>query len=532
MPAPTANLTFTASLPNKPSQAASAAHSPCPSIPPHESFPVSRRIYLGVHSSGLVKPMTFAAIVTTSFHTEPNFPLSRGTTARLLFLQRASCRFALLFATLFLPACARAQSSSPPSINQMPSYWVGTWAAAPQSDPSDEPDTFNNQTLRLIVHSSVGGAQARIRISNVFGRDSLPIGAAHIARSTNAASVDPTSDRQLTFQQRASISIPPGATVTSDPVNLEVPALSDLAISLYFPQPAKATTLHLLALQTSYIASTKGNSTAAANFSTEKTITSWPFLTGVDVAASPTAASIVAIGSSLTDGDGSTSNTNHRWPDCLAERLQKTGADKAQLGVLNAGIIGNRLLSDSSSPRQVDGPPPLGAVFAQLGPALGQSGLNRFQRDVLDQPGVKFVIVAVGVNDILFPGSFIPATESVTPENLISGYRQLIAEAHQHGIKIIGSTIPPFEHALFRDPFFDGFYTSDKEQVRQRVNSWIRTGKEFDGVIDFDAVVRDPDHPTQLLPSFDSGDHLHVKDAGNAAQANAISLALFSERQP
>jgi lysophospholipase L1-like esterase len=452
---------------------------------------------------------------------DQTFAVSQGIVIRLRLLLRAFFPCATLFTALLLLACNHAQNSTP-------AHWVGTWAAAVQVAPSDGADTFNNQTVRLIVHTSIAGTQARIRLSNVFGSDPLLIGSAHIARRATGANIDPASDRTLTFQQHPSITIPPGAMAVSDPVDLEVPALSDLAISLYFPRTAKASTLHLLALQTSYIAPTNGDLTAASTFPADKTITSWPFLTGVDVAAPPNSAAIVAIGSSLTDGDGSTKDTNHRWPDYLAERLQKEGSDKAQLSVLNAGIIGNRLLSDTSSPRQSGGPPPLGPVFAELGPALGQSALARFQRDVLDQPGVKFVIVAVGVNDILFPGSFIPATESVTSPNLISGYRQLIAQAHQHGIRIIGSTIPPFEHALFRDPFFDGFYTPEKEHVRQEFNSWIRSSGEFDGVIDFDAVVRDPSRPTQLLPSFDSGDHLHVKDPGNAAQANAIPLALFS----
>jgi lysophospholipase L1-like esterase len=198
--------------------------------------------------------------------------------------------------------------------------------------------------------------------------------------------------------------------------------------------------------------------------------------------------------------------------------------------VLNEGIIGNRLLSDSDSPRQAGGPPPLGETFAQLGPALGQSGLARFERDVLGQSGVRYVILGLGVNDILFPGSFIPAAESVSAQDVISGNRQLIARAHKHGIRVIGTTIPPFEHALFRNPSYDRFYTSQNEKVRQEVNAWIRNSNEFDGVIDFDEAVRDPNRPTQILPAYDSGDHLHVNDAGNVAQGNAVSLALFRSK--
>src|SRR5262249_38840991 len=350
---------------------------------------------------------------------------------------------------------------------------------------------------------------------------------AHIARRAAGADIDPTTDRTLTFGGQKSATVAAGSMVVSDPVDLDVPALSDLAISLFFPSSTKATTAHSLALQTSYVSSESGDSTAEAKFPVAKTIASWPFLTGVDVAASPRAAAIVALGSSLTDGDGSTKDSNRRWPDVLAERLQKNG--NAELGILNEGIIGNRLLSDAHSPGQAGGPPPLGPVFEEIGPTLGPAGLTRFERDVLDQAGVRYVILGLGINDILFPGSFTPAND-VSAQSLISGNRQLIARAHRKGVRVIGTTMPPAEHALFRNPFFDRIYTPEKEEVRQEVNAWIRRGGEFDGVIDFDAAVGDPDHPTQILPAYDSGDHLHVNDAGNLAQANVIPLALFQAR--
>ena len=408
--------------------------------------------------------------------------------------------------------------------------WVGTWAAAPQAAVKGPVQTFHNQTLRLIVHTSVGGKRVRIKISNAFGAQPLLIGAAHVARRASEAAIDPASDRALKFHGHSSVTIPPQSMAVSDPVDLDVTALSDLAISLFFPQTAAVTTWHVLAKQTNYVSAETGNATALEKLPVAKTIDSWPFLTGVDVASSARAATIVALGSSLTDGDGSKSDTNRRWPDVLAERLQKAGGEEAELGVLNEGIIGNRLLSDTESPRQAGGPPPLGAVFEELGPALGQSGLARFDRDVLAQAGVKFVILALGVNDMLFPGAFIPQTETVTSRDLITGNRQLIARAHKKGIHVIGTTIPPFEHALFRDPFYDRFYSPEKEKIRQEVNAWIRTSGEFDGVIDFDEAVRDPDHPTQILPAFDSGDHLHVNNGGNVAQGNIISLALFHSR--
>jgi len=409
-------------------------------------------------------------------------------------------------------------------------HWIGTWAAAPQHSVPSGPQAFRSQTLRLIVHTSAGGNTIRIRLSNTFGDQPLTIGRARIARRTAGANIDVASDRPLTFGTHSSTTIPAGAMTVSDPVDLLVPPLSDLAVSLFLPNRTVATTVHILAQQTNYVSTETGDSTAAVSFPVERTISFWPFLTGVEVTASPRSRAIVAFGSSLTDGDGSTTDANRRWPDVLSERLAKSS--EAQFGVLNEGIIGNRLLSDSKSPRQSGGPPPLGPVFAELGIALGQSGLERFDRDVVSQSGVTYVIIALGVNDILFPGAFVPATESVTAHDLIAGYLRLVSRAHEHGIRAIGTTIPPFEHAAFRDPDFDGFFTPEKEMVRDEVNTWIRNGGECDGVIDFDAAVRDPKHPTQLLPAYDSGDHLHVNDAGNAAQANAISLRLFRNHQP
>jgi lysophospholipase L1-like esterase len=405
-------------------------------------------------------------------------------------------------------------------------HWIGTWATAAQSAPApDSAQTFRNQSLRLIVHTSAGGTKVRIRLSNQFGAGQLVIGGAHIALRAGGADIDPASDRRLTFSGQASAKVEPHAMVISDPVAFDVPALSDLAISLFFPVMASAGTSHYLAKQTNYVsAPDSGDSSGAAKFPAADTLTSWPFLVGVDVAASSHAASIVAFGSSLTDGDGSTDDTNQRWPDVLAERLQKSG--DRELSVLNEGIIGNRLLSDHQSPRQAGGPPPLGPAFKERGPQLGQSGLARFDRDVLEQAGVRYVILALGVNDILFPGSFIPATEAVDAKSLIAGNRQLIARAHKKGIRAIGTTIPPFEHASFGDLFKD-FYSPEKDKVRQQVNAWVRTSREFDGVIDFDEAVRDPNRPTQILPAFDSGDHLHVNNGGNVAEGKAISLSLF-----
>jgi len=387
--------------------------------------------------------------------------------------------------------------------------WVGTWATAPQPFMPGSLESYRNETLRLIVHVSEGGHKVRIRISNTYGDKPLSIGSAHVARRTMGADVDQASDRAVTFHGHSIIAIPPHGMVISDPVDLDLPPLSDLAVSLFLPQNIEATTSHLLALQTSYVAG--GDSTAASKFPVTKTIDTWPFLTGVDVIA-PHPAAIVVIGSSTTDGDGSTQDKNHRWPDALAERLLNGADNTLELGVLNEGIIGNRLLKGST--------PPFGA-------ALGESVLSRFDRDVLSQAGVEYVIVCIGVNDIVFPGTFTPANEAVTAESLIAGYRQLVALAHKRDIRIFSTTIPPFEHATYEDGRNRVVYTPEKEVTRQRVNEWLRSTHEFDAAIDFDAVLRDPNHPARLLPQFDSGDHLHSNDAGYVATANAVPLELF-----
>jgi lysophospholipase L1-like esterase len=401
-------------------------------------------------------------------------------------------------------------------VNRDGEQWIGTWATAPQPFIPGSLQTFRNQSLRLIVHTSAGGTKVRIKISNTYGDGPLLIGGAHIARRTAAAEIDPRSDRMLKFQTKSSTTVAPGSMVVSDPVEMDVPALSDLAVSFFLPQRTEAKTSHSMAKQTSYVSPETGDLTAAVNFPVAKTIHSWPFLTGVDVEASPGAAAIVAFGSSLTDGDGTTADTNGRWPDVLAERLQKGAGGKAEIGVLNEGIIGNRLLHDS--PKGADNP---------FGAGLGQAGLARFERDVLAQAGVRYVIVGLGINDILFPAfPFTPPNEKVSAEDIISGYRQLIARGHRKGVRVIGTTNPPFENSAF-EGLVTAFYTSEREAIRQKVNDWIRSSGEFDGVVDLDAVLRDPSHPTQLLPAYDSGDHLHPNNAGCIAEGNAVPLALF-----
>ncbi len=396
--------------------------------------------------------------------------------------------------------------------------WIGTWATAPQPFLPSSLQTFKNQTLRLMVHTSAGGTKVRIKISNTYGNQPVRVGAARIARRAAGANIDSASDRALTFHGEPSIAVAARAAAVSDPVDLDVPPLSDLAVSLFFPESAPATTSHNLALQTNYV-SQDGDSTAVVQFPVARTIATWPFLTGVDVERSSRAAAIIAFGSSTTDGDGSTKDANRRWPDVLAERLQHGGGAFAEIGVLNEGIIGNRLLHDS--PRAPDNP---------FGAALGQAGVARFDRDVLAQDHARYVILSLGINDIAFPAfPFTPPGEAVTTQQIIEGYRQLIARAHKQGMRMIGTTIPPFEHSIFTTPNVS-FFTPEREAVRRDVNTWIRRSAQFDAVVDFDEALRDPAHPQQLLPAYDAGDHLHVNDAGNVAQANAIPLTLFKSR--
>ena len=368
--------------------------------------------------------------------------------------------------------------------------WIGTWAAAPQAAVPGKAAHYANQTLRLVVHTSAAGTRARVRLSNLFGTGPLAIGAATIARRAGDASIEAASIRPLTFGGAPSATVPPGASVTSDPVDLEVPALSDLAVSLFLPD-AVASTTHVLAQQHSYVC--EGNAAPAASCAVVKRIASWPFLTGVDVLAPEGAFSIVAFGDSLIDGDGSTPDRNARWTDALARRVHE--------GVLNQGLIGNRLLRDS--------PPEL---------PFGPSGLSRFERDALDQPGVRVVIVRIGVNDIALPGSFAPETDRATAAALIDGYRRLISLAHAKGIRMVGTTATPFEGATLAPTF----WSPEKEALREQVNAWLRAAREFDAVIDIEPLVRDPSRPSRLSPKYDSGDHLHPNDAGYDALGSSV----------
>ncbi len=375
--------------------------------------------------------------------------------------------------------------------------WSGTFGRPPAGPPpTADTVVVTNQTLRLVAHTSTAGSRVRIRLSNEMGTTPLTIGAAAIALRQGGAQTIPGSHRALTFSGAASIKIPPGAPVLSDPVDLGVAALSDVVISVYLPAATPLTTVHPNALQTVYI-SPAGNFTAAATFPTARTTWMWPLLTEVDV--SGTGGAIATMGDSITDGVGSTNNTNNRWPDWLARRLQASSNDALmRLGVVNRGMAGNRLLTS-----------------AVPGSLSGRSGLERFDRDVLATAGVRYLVFALGINDIGSASSSAPVTAAM----LIGGYRQLIARAHARGIAVIGTTLIPFQGS--------SYYSAAREATRQEVNTWIRTTNELDGTVDFDRVLRDPANPLRMQIAYDSGDHLHPSNFGYQAMGNAVPLDLF-----
>lgn len=399
--------------------------------------------------------------------------------------------------------------TAPPVLGgeRSPGHWVASWATGPAGPFDGAVPQFNDQTLRYIVHTSVAGDRVRVKISNTFGTDPVVIGSAHVAQRLAAARIVPGTDRRLTFSGETRFTIPAGGLVLSDPVELDVPALSDLAVSIYLPTPSAAATMHLLALQTSYIAAGSGDFTGASDLPGALTTTAWHFLTGVDV-STRNGATVVALGDSITDGANSTVDANLRWPNVLAARLQAQ-REFSRLGVIDQGIIGNRILHPTE--------PQFGNLFAP-------AGLARFDRDVLAQASVAYVIVLLGINDIGHPGSAAPASEEVSAEEIEAGLRQFIERAHENGIVIFGATLTPFEGTTI-----PGFYSPEKEIKREAVNHWIRTSGKFDGVIDFDAAVRDPSHPARMLPAYDGGDHLHPSDAGQKAMGDAIPLRLFDD---
>ncbi|PFH09838.1 lysophospholipase L1-like esterase [Collimonas sp. PA-H2] len=400
---------------------------------------------------------------------------------------------------------AAAAPEAPPATQQ----WVASWSASPQpiweagfALSTNIPASLSNQTVRQIARISLGGKRARVVLSNEFGSTPLTLGAAHIALAGDGSGIVAGSDRSLTFGGRQTVTIAPGAPVVSDPVDLELAPLAQVAVSIFLPQITPLTTFHWDGKQTAYIA--QGNLTAAPLIDNAQTLDARLFLSTILVEARPATRVVAAFGDSITDGGGSTSNSNQRWPDLLAQRLAAQ-----DVAVINAGISGARVLSDK----------------------MGVNALARFERDVLNQPGLDTVILLMGINDIGWPGSsFTPQDPALAAERLIDGYRQLIARARLHHVRIVGATLTPFEGAL-QDTELKSYYSESKEKTRQAVNRWIRGSGQFDAVIDFDAAMRDPAHTGRLLPAYDCGDHLHPGDAGYRAMAEAIDLTTLLGRR-
>ncbi|MFJ3053013.1 SGNH/GDSL hydrolase family protein [Pseudomonas nitroreducens] len=380
-------------------------------------------------------------------------------------------------------------------------HWQATWSASPQRTwgkevplPLGVPTQIGNQTLRQTVKVSLGGQRVRVSLSNAYGSQPVAIGGAAVALAAPAGRLGGPSHR-LTFAGQPTAYIAPGAELLSDPLDLAVPALGELAVSIYLPQPTAIETFHWDGKQR--VHGGPGERLDATLLPVDGKMEARLFLTDVLVENPEPRPVVAVLGDSITDGRGASLDGNQRWPDLLAQRLAARG-----VGVINAGISGGRLLSDG----------------------MGQSALARFQRDALGKPGVQAAIVLLGINDISWPGStFAPKNPLVQYEDLVAGYRQLIAQAHVRGVRIVGATLLPFERALSGSPI-ENYHAANKEALRQRVNQWIRQSGEFDAVVDLDAHLRDPAHPLRLLPAYDSGDHLHPGDAGNRAMAESVDI--------
>jgi lysophospholipase L1-like esterase len=352
--------------------------------------------------------------------------------------------------------------------------------------------TFNAQTIRMVVHNNTSGAGLRIRLSNLRSTTALSVGAVTVAVQSSGATAVAGTTRTVTFGRSATPTIAAGQELTSDVIAMPVVAEQNLLVSVYLPNTTGASTYHYDAHQTSYLSAAGTGNRAAEEAATSFTSTTarWFYVAGLDVVSPTAKGTVVAIGDSITDGSSATDNANQRWPDYLARRLQAQSGGQ-RLGVVNAGIGGNRVVTDSPSAQQ------------------GIAAMTRFSHDVLTQPGVKNAIVLEGINDI--------NNSSVTADQIIAGYQTMINQAHTAGVRIIGGTILPHSSQ-----------TAAKAAIRAQVNDWIRTSGAFDAVIDFDAALRDPANPARLLPAYDSGDHLHPNSAGMQAIANTVNLSLLT----
>jgi lysophospholipase L1-like esterase len=428
-----------------------------------------------------------------------------GGSQKLLLALNVVRNYLLIFVLVLVPHLMAARQNN----------WIAAWASSPQSsapDPEEPLMNLEDQTVRQRVRVSLGGRQIRIRLSNEFSPSPVVIGSVTVAVPSDAANVQSTSIQPVTFSGRKSVTIPLGAPVLSDPVSFPVDPGEEISISLYLPRRVVTPTWHELALKRAVV-SKHGDHSADDKMEAADTSESSILLSAVLVPAQPSQRLVVALGDSITDGDKSTVDADHNWPGDLIRRLTRA-SEPSNIAVINEGIVGNRLLSD--------------CFLVEIG-CFSVSALARFDRDVLGVPGVTHVVLLEGSNDIGFPGAKLGATYLADPadlrtaENVIDAYRQLIDRAHAHGIEMIGATLTPCEGVPI-----PGYYSEAKEKIRQEVNKWIRSSGSFDAVIDFDAVLRDPDHPSRLLPKFASQDHLHPNDAGYQAMADAIDLKMFN----
>lgn len=385
--------------------------------------------------------------------------------------------------------------------------WITTWAATPAPRWAEElpapfnvPEVAGDQTVRQIVRISVGGDQLRVMLSNDFGSRPVTIGSASVALSADGNAVDPATIKALTFGGETSAVIPPDAPLLSDPVDLPVKPLASVAVSFYLPKRTGLTSVHWDGAQTAYI-SGPGDMTKAADFKAESTIKSRVLLSRVLTTAKPDSSAIVFFGDSITDGACSTVDTNNRWPDHIAERLQAEG--HPDVAVVNEAYSGDRVLSNG----------------------MGTNALSRFDMSVLSHARVSTVVMMMGINDIGWPGAgaITPADPEPTADDVIAGYKQIIDRAHSHDIRFVAVTLTPFIDTFKGTPL-SGYYTPEKEKIRQAVNVWIRANKTADGLIDFDKVIEDPANPGHVLPAYDCGDHLHPNDAGYQAMAKSVDL--------
>lgn len=366
-------------------------------------------------------------------------------------------------------------------------------ARGPRS-PRTPPAISDNQTVRMIVHTSIPGNTLRVELQNAFDKQTVSIGNAHIALHTTGSSIDLDSDRQLTFGGGKSVDLRPGMVLVSDPVDLDVKPMADLAVSLFVTKNEGVPTDHMPGLHTAYISN--GDKAAAASMPGATSNTAYVWLKSVDIDAPAGSFAIACLGDSITDGFSTTVDANQQWPTLLAKRLsEKRGASVA---VINEGISGNQVLRDGA----------------------GVSALARLDRDVFAEPGVRWVVLLEGINDINLHGQ-VSDPGALTADDLILGYKQIIARAHLNHLKIVGATLTPDLGVWLAGPV--------GEATRQRLNEWIRTSGAFDAVVDFDATVSDKTDPARLRADFDSGDHIHPNDLGNAAMANAFDLSVFTK---